>query len=40
MTNFMEHFEVKGIVHCDEEGRENCDDRVMEKFDEKDHGTS
>ena len=39
MTNVMEHFDVKGVVHSDEKGREHCDDRVMEQFVVKCHGT-
>ena len=39
MTKVMEHSDGKGVVHFDEKGREHCDYRVMEQFDEKCHGT-
>ena len=39
MTNVMEHFDDKGVVHCDEKGREYFGDKVMQEFDENCNGT-
>ena len=39
MTNLMEHFDDKGVVQCDEKGRDHFDERFMGQFEEKGHGT-
>ena len=38
MTNVMEHFDDKCVVHCDEKGREHFDDKCMEHWSNKFHG--
>ena len=38
LTNVMEHFDDKCVVHCDDKGLEHFEDRVMEQVYEKCHG--
>ena len=46
MTRVLEHFDNKGMEHCDErawsiviEGdKEHCDDMAREHFDDRSHG--
>ena len=35
----LELFDAKGMLQCDEKGREHFDDRVMQQFDKKCNGT-